>query len=288
MKTYLTIPATILITGCLAVGKEPSGFEFFVGRKLDDTAKQQLAARYKLMTGEELKQARGLSPWWVKKFEAGNAKWMLLLVYPGYDVPDVSYVEAHVFDRNWQRIAKQSFPTGYRMFLKEATVDRIEHLAQDTLVIKTTSAGPFIVIGGKEKPLFEQGTFQRQYYGFAGKQVCLIRLEDDKRKLVRNHFRWKSPSKGPSPPTLNREQWLELLASDDLIEKLSALVWVTGSHLPSTEERKADHNQESLEDSKLFESVRDDLRTAKILRELKTHENPWVKQYARLGVLEES
>ncbi|MGJ8638612.1 MAG: hypothetical protein ACSHYA_04395 [Opitutaceae bacterium] len=270
----------------IARAEKPVALEAFVGKMLDEETKAELVAQYKVATGEDLENEKwGVSPWWLKKFEAGKARWMLLLVYPGYNVPDVSYVEAHVFDEDWKRIAKQSFPTGYRMFLKEAEIQRNEAMVQDALVIKTTSAGPFMIVGDEKKPAFEQGNFQRQYYGFTAGQLCMIRMEDDEGTLVRNHYRWRAPSKGPAPPKLDKAGWLALLKGDSIHGKLSSLVWLTGSHLPSSEERKENHNQQSIDDSKLFESVRDDPRTKTILAELQKHENPWIGEYASLGLL---
>lgn len=265
----------------------PITLQAFVEKHLDDEAKADLVAQYGELTGEVLaNEDWGLSPWWLKKFKAGNARWMLLLVYPGYEVPDVSCAEAHVFDEDWNRIAKQRFPTGYRMFLQEAMIQRNEAMAQDTLVIQTTSAGPFISIGGETKPLFERGNFQRQYYGFAAGQLEMVRMEDDGGKLVRNHYRWSAPMKGPPPPELGKAEWLAFLKNGSPVEQLSALVWLTGTHLPSSKEREAGYNQQSVEDSMRFESVRDDPETEAILARLKKHRNPWLREYARLGPLE--
>lgn len=63
---------------------------------------------------------------------------------------------------------------------------------------------------------------------------------------------------------------------------------LTGDHLPSQEERKTDHNQELVADSKLFESVRDEPRTASIINRLRRDKNPWVREYAMIGILREN
>jgi hypothetical protein len=68
------------------------------------------------------------------------------------------------------------------------------------------------------------------------------------------------------------------------VERLAALVWLTGGHLSSAEERKTDHNQESVEDSRTFEAVRDDPRTKSILNDLTRHKCKWIREYATLGV----
>jgi len=74
------------------------------------------------------------------------------------------------------------------------------------------------------------------------------------------------------------------LNSSSAVDQLAALVWLTGSHLSTTEERKSDHSQEAVDDSKIFEAVRDDPRTKSVFSELKTHKNKWIREYAALGV----
>jgi hypothetical protein len=84
-----------------------------------------------------------------------------------------------------------------------------------------------------------------------------------------------------------KEEWLQNLQSTNVVNQLSALVWLTGSHLSSNAERQENCNQESGEDSRHFEAVRDDARTARILKELTRNKNRWVQEYAAMGVLKE-
>ena len=91
----------------------------------------------------------------------------------------------------------------------------------------------------------------------------------------------------PAVPARTKEDWIQCLESTRVVEQLSALVWLTGAHLSSREERKTDHNQESVSDAKLFESVCDAPRTASLLAKLKKSKNQWVQDYAKLGPLKE-
>jgi hypothetical protein len=59
-------------------------------------------------------------------------------------------------------------------------------------------------------------------------------------------------------------------------------VWLSGEHLPSVDARHENVNQESIEDSKLFESVRDSPEVAKALNVLLESGNAWVQEYAKL------
>jgi hypothetical protein len=275
---------------CRAQEPSPRSLETYAGkdlRKLDERSLQELRGRLEALTGDkpEKNEGRSFEPWWVKPFAAGSAAWVFLEAYPGYDVPDTSGVRVHVFDKNWKRLVKQSFPTGYRFFLTEVTVNRENPLTQDLLVAWVTPSGPFIRFqGGQMRPAFEQGDFQRQYYAVLSEQVVMVRLEDDKGQLARNHYRWTAPPKGPPVPTRTINEWVRSLRSPNAAEQLSTLVWLSGMHLPSTVTRQADVSQENVADSKLFEAVRDSEETRKALRELVNSGNFWVQEYARLAL----
>jgi hypothetical protein len=288
MKRFtLMMLAPLCVLASLAEEPRPKGLEAYIGKdlqKLDECAPEEFRKQVEALTGDkpEKKQWWSYEPWWVKPFVGGMAAWVLLEAYPGYDVPDVSSVQIHVFDKNWKRLAKQSFPTGYRFFLKEVALVKDNPLKQDLLVALLTSSGPFIVEGGEKHPAFEQGDYQRQYYALSGDHFVIVRLEDNKRSLAQNHYRWHTPLKGPAVPKRTRDEWIRSLKSGNQVEELATLVWLSGTHLPSTEARKQDHNQESVEDSKLFEAVRGAADTKKALRELTNSKNSWVQEYAKL------
>lgn len=259
-------------------------------RKLSANEVVALQAEFKDMTGAELGEKWGwcpLVPWLLARYDMGNVSWILVEAYPGYDIPDVSGLKLHFFDKTWGRVCTHSFPTGYRFFLDEVTVQRREQFDRPLVVAKTTSAGPFITSPGPKRPAFEQGEFQLQYYALVGTNLFMVRLEDNKGLVARNHYRCSAPPKGPAVPARSKEQWVGCLESSNVVEQLSALVWLTGAHLSSHEKRMVDHNQESVADSRLFESVRDDPRTASLMVRLQKNKNPWIQDYARLGLVKD-
>jgi hypothetical protein len=199
----------------------------------------------------------------------------------------MSGMKLHFFDKSWKRVCSHAFPTGYRFFLDDVAVQRKGELGRPLVVAKVTSSGPFITSPGSKRPAFEQGDFQLQYYALIGTNLFMVRLEDNRGALARNHYRWSVPPKGPSVPQRTKEEWIRWLESSNAVNRLSAMVWLTGTHLSSSEERKADHNQESVADSRLFESVRDDPRTHSIMNRLSNDKNPWVRDYALLGISRE-
>jgi hypothetical protein len=259
-------------------------------RKLSTNDVAILQAEFRDKTKVELGEKWGwcpLAPWLLSKYNTGGAAWVLVEVYPGYDIPDMSGMKLHFFDRSWRHVCSHSFPTGYRFFLNEVTVQNREQMDRPLIVAKASSAGPFITSPGPKRPAFEQGDFQLQYYALIETNLFMVRLEDNRGIVARNHYRWSAPPKGPAVPARTKEQWMACLESTNALEQLSALVWLTGGHLLSHEQRKIDHNQESVSDSKLFESVRDDARTATLMAKLRSNKNSWVRDYAKLGLLKE-
>jgi hypothetical protein len=289
MKQFaLVMLGLVFVLPGVAQETKPKGLELYDGKdllKLDEHARAGFQKVVQALTGDKLEkqlERSSYEPWWVKPFAGGKAAWVLLEAYPGYDVPDMSGVQIHLFDNKWQRLRKQSFPTGYRFFLNEVTLVKENPLKRDLLAAKVTSSGPFIVRGEDKHPVFEQGDYQLQYYALLGDHFVMVRLEDNKKKLAQNHYRWSSPPKGPAVPKRTRDEWIRSLRSEDPVEQLATLVWLSGAHLPSTEKRQEKVNQESVEDSKLFEAVRDATETKKALRELANSKNSWVQEYSKL------
>jgi len=296
MRPHFALALVLTAAGCRAqevpineLEVPINGLEAYVGkdlRQLEEEDFREFARTVKAITGKKpkYKEWSSLAPWWVKEFHAGSARWMFLEAYPGYDIPDISAGRVHIFGRNWKRIGKQAFSTGYRFFLNEAKIVTNKTLDQDLLVIQITSSGPFLVRGKQKKPAFEQGDYQRQYYALRGDRLVLVRLEDNEGRLVRNHYRWSAPPKGPPVPKRTKTDWIQSLDSPVPIEQLATLVWLSGLHLASAEPRDKNVNQESVKDSALFEAVRDSPRTKEIIRRLTGSEQPWVKKYAKFAL----
>jgi hypothetical protein len=257
-------------------------------RKLHTNEVASLRVEFKARTGVELGGKWGwrpLVPWVLTAYETTKTAWVLVEAYPGHDIPDVSGMKVHFFDKPWASVCSVSFPTGYRLFLNEVTIQKRPGFDSPLIVAKATSDGPFITSPGLKSPAFEQGDFQTQYYALLQTNLFMVRLEDNKGILLRNHYRWRNPPNGPEVPTRTKEEWIRCLESSNVVEQLSALVWLSGFHLASQVTRMADHNQQSVEDSKRFEAVRDDARTARIMNRLREDGNKWVQQYAGLGIL---
>lgn len=253
-------------------------------RKMSEPEQDRLFAAFQAIAGDQLKrpeQIFDLETWWVKRFEGPGAAWMLLEVDPERMVPGSSAVRAHVFDSTWHRLAADHYPTGYREFLTEATIDRGNPLKEDLLKVTVTSAGPFIVEGDQKRPAFRSSTCLHQYYAFRSGRMSLVRIENDKGDVVTAHYMWAHPDMGPRPHWTTTESCVKSLRSGDEAEQLALLVWLSGRHLDSTKPRADNVSQEDVTESLLFESVRDNSEARAAITQLEGSSNTWVRDYAR-------
>ena len=290
-RSQIILAVVLLLVACprhdhlIHVG----GLAEYVGKDLQSLDEVELQAFRK--KAEAVTQGDSTSsdnaffePRWVKPLVGGDICWAYAEVYPGYEVPDMSGVRMYLFDKHWKRLVRQIFPTGYRFFLDDIDLDQDNPLKQDLLVVKVTCTGPFLVQGNEKRPAFEQGTYQRQYYALLGRRFALVRLEDERGVLTRNNYCWESPPKGPPVPKRGRQEWIDRLNSPNIVVQLETLVWLSGMHLPSSEPRRKNVNQERAEDSERYEAVRHDSQTSQALQTLTRSPNPWVADYAKLSL----
>jgi hypothetical protein len=237
---------------------------------------QQLRA----LTGDPPDPTDEFVPWWVDRFTSGEAAWMVLDAYPGCDNPDTSAIRVYLFDRHWKRFFKLAFPTGYDRNLAKAQVRRSKLLHEELLVTTTYPNAGSIDSKGEWKAALGL----RQYYALVGDQLVLVRLEDHEGRSVRNLYHTSAPNLGPPVSGQTSDQWIRSLRSNNPVEQLAALVWLTGMHLSSSEPRYSNVNQESVADALTFEAVRDAPETSEALSELRNSKNRWAREYARLGL----
>ena len=241
-------------------------------RNLDDRSTAEFWRIFSDLTGDPLDEKRdGLELRLVSRFRSGKANWIVVEVYPGFNVPDVSGARVHLFDGDWNRVATSIFPTGYRMILKEVHVKWNAELEQDLLVVWLTSSG-----SRKDSP----GSFETQYYAFRDDSITLIRCEDSEKKFRRNTYRGDTPGIGVEIPKRATSEWIQSLHSTSAVEQLATLVWLSGGHLPSDEARYNQRVQESVHDSELFEAVRDSPATKRALDRLRTSKLEWIREQA--------
>lgn len=282
----LSVCILVLASACQVVPKEigrasqelpnQPGLSGYVGldlRTLERSERKDLQRTFKKLTGVEVKTgSHELRPWWLSEYRSGKTRWILFEGYEGFDIPDISAARIHLFGENWDYLGSSAFPTGYRRFLVEAKVVREPVLEMDVIEIGTSTLG---------------GYGDRQVYVTLGDRVALVRLEDDEQNIVRNSYITEVPFTGTPAPKRTVEQWQQSLDSKSPCEVLETLVWSSGMHLSSDEERISNVNQESLEDSELFETVRSSPEVKQKLLVLRNSPSIWIRQAAELAIAHE-
>ena len=233
----LTLVVVIDGLGATTSAAEPSGLSAFANKqltRLPEGDREKLANSFKELTGDELGKfddPDSIQPFLISKFSAGDAAWIFVEADQGWDVPGLSAMRVHVFDSHWKRLFKQSFPTGYRMFLADVTVERNPDLGCDVLVGK-------LVYSVRRKELLAAGRYVRAHFARQGGALELVRHEEADGTLSQQWY-GVNPAFiiGPTPPQRTPEAWIGSLRSKEPVEQVAALVWVSGRHLPSTERR---------------------------------------------------
>ena len=194
------------------------------------------------------------------------------MTHEGMNFPAAySWMAIHQFDADWKQTSVLRFATGYRMVLSDVWREQREELSAPAIVVRL-GTGPF---GDWYR--------RRQYYAFHEGRVALTRIEEEKADVTRGSFHGRRPWTGPIPPKRTVKEWVDSLGHKDPIVVLDTLTWLGGCHMASSEPRREDTNQESVEDSKLWEDVFNDARTKAKLAELQSSKNAWIRAAAKLA-----
>ncbi len=254
-------------------------------RKLTSVEQDKFCSQVENFTNIHLTfdEFEGYVPWSVLKCASPGITYVLVEISNPISNPGISLAKVHFFAEDWSYKGQFSFPTGYRMEVIHVDVAWSEWLNSDVLAIRTASTGPFIIREGKKSPAFEPGDWQLQIYVLRCDRVALVRLEDDRKRILPNRFDTSVPYKGQPPLRRTKEQWIQCLQSSNTSTVLEALVWLSGIHLPSAEGRYEDIDQESVDDSLLFEQVLGAKRVKQRIKELARSANAWIREGAQLA-----
>jgi hypothetical protein len=280
-----------LFAAVLAFGpKPPVGLSDFVGRDLTKLSKSDsalLTKRFRAIT----KETGRSDPWfepeprWIKHYRTGAIEWLFLKVYPGYNVPDMSFVRAYAYDANWKFIKRYEVPTGYRLrFTKEQLVEN-SWISPPILRITVSSVGPFVVKEGqKPKPLFHPEAGIVQTYAFSEGGATLIRIEDGEGAMLANSYQWDVPAIGPDVSRRTVAAWRQELLAADPVRRLGFLVWISGTHLNSKQVREKNVSREPVAESLAYETLRADKTVRAAIEKLAQSANPWLKEQAAFAL----
>lgn len=271
MKRILIILPLMLSVSCSTITIIQPGLSGYKGKDLRKLKGKELEAfmqKFQDITGEEKRENSGsysCKPWWVKEYQYGPVQWILLEGYPGYAVPDISYIKVHRFKKDWTYLGVNAVPTGYRIFLDR--VDLVNEPILNLPVIKayTNCQGPFRKNSdGTKTPMAEASQRQCQVYAVLPDRVAMIRLEDGAGKTLANSRGWNPPKKGLSPKERTVSEWIDALKSENPVKVLESLLWLSNSRYPK------------------MITVRRQPEVVSILQNLRDSSNAWIKDYASL------
>jgi len=218
-------------------------------------------------------------PHWIKPYRSGSTRWLYLMVYPGYNSPEASYLRAYGLDKDWKLVQRYEFSTGYRMKFVTARLATQRWIPKPILSLRVSAASP-----SKE----EQENASRplalreveQSYTFDELGASLIGLEGFGGVLFGNSYRNGPPDMGPFTSGRAAKEWTADLNSADPVRQLSALIWLSGEHLPSGEPRQSNVNMEAVVDSRAYERLRSDPAILLKVSSLSESPNAWVSRRA--------
>src|SRR5262249_59297628 len=124
------------------------------------------------------------------------------------------------------------FETGWRVDLVDASIEYSKDLAADLIILHTAP-----VINGRN--------VAKEYFAVNGDRLRLIRLEDDKGRLVQNEYIFPNFEIGVTPGVKTLNEWIGLIESQDKADVLSALTFLGGRHIAEAERRLVPEPQES-------------------------------------------
>jgi hypothetical protein len=138
----------------------------------------------------------------------------------GIGIPGDFPVRAHVFTWDGGWLSKEDFSGGWRTDWVSARAVCPKNVGLE--VIEVSACGS---MDNNTVPL------SKQYFALRKDHVVLVRLEDRAGKAIPNEYGAPNWTIGPIPKFPRDEDWQGTLLSDDLTDRLAALVWLGGTHV---------------------------------------------------------
>lgn len=206
---------------------------------------------------------------WEVPFPDGRSR---VIVFEGHwgpiGIPGNCEARIHLFTGSgtWRKTAQ--FSTGWRLAQEEASIALTrEHGVLITLPMVDCMNGPDI---------------SRLCFAFLDEEAVLVRLERESGEATRNYYYAENWRIGPALPEQEEEAWEESLHSKSRVEVLRALIWLGGIHRDPGSGRDFS-GSESPESVRLWERTRTRPRVKARLIDLRTSEDQWIRESARLA-----
>jgi len=188
-------------------------------------------------------------------------------------VPGSSRAFISVFDESDGRVNTSAFSSGWRINIK------------DMEFIKVSTIGvPLVVVSSC--PLVNGRDIALQYYALCNNQAVLVRLERSDGIIMPNVYIPINQMIGPPVPKKSVDEWEASLNSNDKVEILIALMWISGIHRdrPTLHTGDAGSHHERNEYLEQIRYMFSRVSVRETLIFLGRDDHPWIRQAARLAV----
>lgn len=260
---------TAAVKECCDIIKSSVGCKFAA---LGDVRRAQVVSCLRLLYGDFWQSPEEGTPFSLMRWEGDGTDYVLIVVYSGIYVPDVSWMAIHCLSAEWKQLAVRSFPTGYRKSIVDVDVSYCPEISRYAAYV-TLTGNPDV-----------SGVQVREIYAMKDRRPILVRYEQQGSVPVRARYDSREPWEGPALPKRTLAKWQEMLNGKDDVDVLEALVWLTGVHRPSADQRSEFVNMESIEDAMVYESARASAAVMDVVRRLALERAGWVRDYALLAL----
>jgi hypothetical protein len=271
LRAIFSLLGAVIYTSA-SLHAQPALLDRFVDRNLwTEKPTQGESAQLERLIGESPKGfLTEPSSWHIWKTDRrGQTRYVVLLGEGLMVIPGGTSACVLLFDSTATMIRRWSFQTGWRIQLKDASLEHSADLDGDLLVIDT-----FRVINGRD--------VAKEIFAIGGDQLRLVRLEDSKGNAIQNEYVFANAEIGIVPEAQTTQEWTDLLQSKNKSDVLSALVFLGGRHLDEDARLALPETHESKYAS-LFQQLLASQPVRRRIDELSKSEDVWIRDAAALA-----
>jgi hypothetical protein len=192
-----------------------------VGKSASELERDHGPALRALLDDGRTRDASAFAPWHVWSFDEalGDRRYVVFAASPIAILPGHSGAEVLLLSSAGKELGRWRFSTGWRIDVRSAELARNDDLRAPVIAIHTAP-----MVNGRDVTV--------QYFALAHGRLSFVRAEDSHGQLVRNDYTATNHTLGGEPSADSVAGWNALLASDDPISELTALVYISGLHAP--------------------------------------------------------
>ncbi|MBL8820748.1 MAG: hypothetical protein JNL58_32300 [Planctomyces sp.] len=211
-----------------------------------------------------------MMPWYVWQLdECDDIKYVVLEGQNLTDVPGGASAIIYTFDADANLTSREWLFAGDRMDLRFGSLKYDRNLKVPLLSLTCNS-------------IFDAEKIKRHFYCLGHGKVRLVRIEDGNHVLVPNEYRYERHTVGKRRAIPDLANVLSLLASEDTIDQLDALTFVSGELWDN--ELAAISEPIGVEQNLLsLKCLRDTPEIQKLLNRRKQSGHPWISEAASLA-----